>query len=242
MYSSGLYSGYGMFWDPTYIFILIGFALCMGASALVKSTFNKYSRIRSRSGITGAQAAERILRSAGISDVEIVRTSGSLTDHYNPITKKVALSEDVYDMASVAAVGIAAHECGHVIQHHKAFIPIMIRSAIAPVANVASKVYWIVFIIGFFINGKSGDMLINAGILLFLATLLFQLVTLPVEFDASRRAIIVLENNGILGEDELGYTKKVLGAAALTYVAGVAASLLQLMRLLIIAGGRRRDD
>ncbi|RDU24322.1 zinc metallopeptidase [Anaerosacchariphilus polymeriproducens] len=239
---NGIYSGYGMFWDPTYIFVIIGFVLCLGASALVKSAFHKYSRIRNRAGITGAEAAERILRSAGISDVEIVRVSGSLTDHYNPLTKKVALSDEVYDMASVAAVGIAAHECGHVIQHQKGFIPIKIRSAVAPVASIASRLYWIVFIIGFFINGKSGTMLINAGILMFLATLVFQVVTLPVELDASRRATIVLESAGILGDEEIVYTKKVLGAAALTYIAGVASSLLQLLRLLIIAGGRRSDD
>lgn len=239
---NGFYSGYGMFWDPTYILVIIGFILCLGASTLVKSAFHKYSRIRNSTGITGAEAAERILRSAGISDVTVVRVSGSLTDHYNPLTKKVALSDEVYDMASIAAVGIAAHECGHVIQHQKGFIPIKIRSAVAPVASIASRLYWLVFIAGLFINGKSGDMLINAGILMFLATLVFQVVTLPVEFDASRRATIVLESAGILGDNEIYYTKKVLGAAALTYIAGVASSLLQLLRLLIIAGGRRSDD
>lgn len=242
MYSSGLYSGYGMFWDPTYIFIFIGMALCLGASALVKSTFSKYSRIRNMAGITGAEAAERILRSAGITDVEIVRTPGSLTDYYNPITKKIALSDEVFDMASVASVGIAAHECGHAIQHHKGFIPIKIRSLIAPVATVASKIYWVVFLLGFFIRSDSGTLLMNAGIMLFLATLVFQILTLPVELDASRRATIVLESAGILGEDEIYHTKKVLGAAAMTYIAAVAASALQLLRLLMLAGGRRRDD
>lgn len=242
MFTHGLYSGYGLFFDPTYILILIGVLLCGGASALVRSTFRKYSQVRSRSGMTGAQAAERILRSAGIQDVEVVRISGSLTDHYSPITKKVALSEDVYDMPSVAAVGIAAHECGHAIQHHEGYIPVKIRSAVAPAANIASKIYWPIFLIGFFITSESSNLFINAGILLFLATLVFQLVTLPVELDASRRATIVLGNAGILGDEEISYTKKVLGAAALTYIAGVAASLLQLLRLLLIAGGRRRND
>lgn len=231
-----------MFWyDSTYILILIGVAISAIASARVNSTYSKYSRVRSMSGMTGAEAAEKILHVAGIYDVQVTHVRGRLTDHYDPRAKVLRLSDAVYGQSSVAAIGVAAHECGHAIQHHTGYAPLSIRSAIVPVANFGSQLSWPLFLIGLFINGNTGYALMMGGIILFSAALLFQLVTLPVEFNASSRAVRILGETGILREDELPYTKKVLGAAALTYVAAVLASILQLFRLFILAGGRRRD-
>lgn len=232
---------YGYYFDPTYILVLIGVVLSMAASARVKSTFNRYSRERNRSGYTGAMTAERILKSAGIYDVRIEPISGSLTDHYDPKNKVLRLSESVYDSTSVAAVGVAAHECGHAIQHANGYLPLSIRSAIVPVANFGSQISWPLIVIGL-VLGNSGNFLIQLGILLFCAAVAFQLVTLPVEFNASNRAVKILGETGILYEEEVQKTKKVLGAAALTYVAAAASSILQLLRLLIIVGGRRDRD
>ncbi len=176
------------------------------------------------SGMTGAQAAQRILNAAGIYDVEIRHVSGNLTDHYDPRNKTLSLSDSVYDSASVAAVGVAAHECGHAIQHQKNYAPLTIRGAIVPVANIGSTLAWPLILIGLFISSRSGQALITAGIICFSLAVLFQIVTLPVEFNASRRAVRILGETGILGEQELGYTRKVLGAAALTYVAGSSFS------------------
>lgn len=230
---------YGWF-DPTYFLVIIGAVICMIASARVNSTYNKYSRYRSMSGMTGAQAAERILRSAGIYDVTVRHVSGKLTDHYDPRNKTLNLSDSVYGSASVAAVGVAAHECGHAIQHQKNYAPLTIRSAIVPVANFGSALAWPLIIIGLVFG--VGSFLVNLGILFFSFAVLFQLVTLPVEFNASRRAVNILGETGILGQEELGYTKKVLGAAALTYVASAAAAILQLLRLIILFGGRNDRD
>lgn len=232
---------YCYYWDNTYILVLIGAVICMIASARVRTTFNKYSQYRSMSGLTGAQAAERILRAAGIYDVEIRHVSGNLTDHYNPGNKTLNLSDSVYNATSVAAVGVAAHECGHAIQHQQSYAPLNIRSAIVPVANLGSTLAWPLIIIGLFFNRSVGTMFINAGILFFTFAVLFQLVTLPVEFNASKRAMHLLETQGILGQEELKYTGKVLGAAALTYVASAAAAILQLLRLVLLFGGRDRD-
>lgn len=229
-------------YDYTYILVIIGAVICMIASAKVNTTFDKYSRYRSMSGMTGAQAAERILHSAGIYDVEIRHISGKLTDNYNPAQKTLNLSDSTYNATSVAAVGVAAHECGHAIQHQKNYVPLTLRSAIVPVANFGSTLAWPVIIIGLFFNGSMSAFLINLGILLFSFAVLFQLVTLPVEFNASARALKQLETQGILGQEELKYTRKVLGSAALTYVAGAAAAILQLLRLVILFGGRNRDD
>ncbi len=234
--------GYGFYFDPTYILILIGAVICLAASARVKSTFNKYNRVRSMSGMTGAQAAERILNSAGINDVTIQHISGDLSDHYDPRNKVLSLSDSTYGSASVAAVGVAAHECGHAIQHQTSYAPLTIRGAIVPVANFGSVIAWPLIILGLFITSSTGTLLINIGIICFSLAVLFQLVTLPVEFNASRRAIRILEDTGILGEEELRGTRKVLGAAALTYVAGAAAAILQLLRLVILFGGRGRSD
>jgi hypothetical protein len=230
-----------IYFDYTYILVLIGAVICMIASARVKSTFNKYSKYRSMSGMTGAQAAELILQRAGINDVQIGHVSGSLTDHYNPRTKTVNLSDSVYNSNSVAAVGVAAHECGHVIQHATNYAPLNFRTALVPAANIGSTLAWPLILLGLFFNNRSSMMFINIGILLFSLAVLFQLVTLPVEFNASARALKQLETQGILGDQELVYTRKVLSAAALTYVASAASAILQLLRIILLTGGRRRD-
>ena len=232
---------YGYYFDPTYILVLIGVVISMIASARVKSTFQKYSRVRSRTNMTGAQAAQRVLNSAGIHDVTIRHVSGDLTDHYDPRNKTLNLSDPVYGSASVAAIGVAAHECGHAIKHQQGYSPLSLRSALVPVANFGSAISWPLIIAGV-IFGGAGSTLCKIGILLFSAAVLFQLVTLPVEFNASFRAVRILGETGILGEQELPYTKKVLKAAALTYVAGAAAAVLQLLRLLILFGGRDNSD
>lgn len=230
------------YWDPTYILVVIGAVICMIASARVKGTFNKYSQLRSMSGMNGAQVAQRVLQAAGIYDVQVRHVSGSLTDHYDPRTKTVNLSDPVYNATSVAALGVAAHECGHAIQHAKSYAPLSIRSALVPIANLGSMLAWPVILIGLLFNTRSSGLIIDIGILLFSAAVLFQLVTLPVEFDASRRALVMLRTQGILADDELRYTRRVLKSAALTYVASAAAAILQLLRIILITNGRRRDD
>ena len=198
--------------------------------------------MRSHSGLTGREAAEQILHRNGIYDVQVIHIAGNLTDHYNPRNKTLGLSDTVYNSASVAAIGVAAHECGHAVQHSVGYAPLSIRGALVPVANFGSMAAWPLIIIGLFMNGQTAALFINLGILLFSAAVLFQLVTLPVEFNASHRAVRVLETSGMLYPDEVGSVKKVLGAAALTYVASAASMILQLLRLLILTGGRRRND
>lgn len=233
--------GYYRYWDPTYILVILGAVICMIASARVKSTFHKYSGYRSRSNLTGAQAAERILHAAGIYDVSVRHVSGQLTDHYDPRRKTLNLSDSVYGQSSVAAVGVAAHECGHAIQHQKQYAPLSVRSAIVPAANFGSFLAWPLILIGMFFSSGTGTLLINIGIVCFSFAVLFQLVTLPVEFNASKRALRILGETGILTSEELPMTRKVLGAAALTYVAGAAAAILQLLRLVLLVGGRNDD-
>lgn len=233
-----LYMGFYYVWDPTYILVIIGLLLTLGASGLVNATYAKYKKQYCMSGLTGAQAAERILRGAGITDVQIRHISGNLTDNYNPSTKVLSLSDSVYNSNSVAAVGVAAHECGHAIQHAKEYAPIKVRSALVPVVNIASYASWPAILLGVFMSWNQG--LITLGIILFSASVLFSLVTLPVEFDASHRAIKILDQSGILSTREVGQAKKVLGAAALTYVASAAAMILQLLRLILIFGGDDR--
>lgn len=235
--------GYGFypFFDPTMILILIGVILSLAASAKVKSTFARYSRVRSMTGMTGAEAAERLLKSQGIYDVSVRHVAGSLSDHYDPRTKTVNLSDDVYGSSSVAAIGVAAHECGHAIQHAVGYAPLNIRSALVPVANFGSQISWPLIFIGILVGGF-GSPIVQIGILLFSAAVLFQLVTLPVEFNASSRAVKLLDSTGILSGDEVDGTRRVLGAAALTYVAAAAGSILQLLRLIILFGGRRNDE
>lgn len=233
-----MYFGY---YDPTYILIIIGVIISIAASSKVKSSFSKYSRVRSQSGMTGAQAAQKILQAEGLFDVRVNHISGNLTDHYDPRTKELNLSDATFSSPSVAAIGVAAHECGHAIQHANAYTPLKIRSALVPVANFGSGVSWILIIAGLFINSSASQLLINAGIICFSAAVLFHLVTLPVEFNASSRAIRILDERGMLTGEELKQTRAVLSAAALTYVASAAAMVLQLIRLLLITGGRRRD-
>ena len=217
------------YYDWTYILVLIGVLICLAASARVRQVFAKYSRVQSRLRLTGKEAAEEILRRNGIYDVRVIHP-GNLTDHYNPGNKTLGLSDTVYQSSSVAAVGVAAHECGHAVQHARGYAPLAIRGALVPVANFGSALAWPLILIGLLITGETSVFLINLGILLFSAAVLFQLVTLPVEA------------SGMLYPDELSSVKKVLGAAALTYVAGAASAILQLLRLLILTGGRRRND
>ena len=215
------------------------FSRCISIS---NRTFNRYSSVYARSGLIGAQAAQKLLHSQGIYDVQIQHISGSLTDHYDPRNKTLSLSDAVYNATTVAAIGVAAHECGHAMQHAKGYVPLSIRSALVPVVNFGSYLSWPLIVIGLFINSSTGSLFLNAGLLLFSLVVLFQLVTLPVEINASRRAVRLLDQEHILIGDEVGQTARVLKAAALTYVASAAASILQLLRLLILTGGRRRDD
>lgn len=239
MYGYGY--GYG-YMDWTYILVLIGAVLCMIASARVNSTYSKYSKVRSMSGITGAEAARRILNYNGIFDVQVEHVKGNLTDHYDPSAKVLRLSDAVYGSSSVAAIGVAAHECGHAVQHQQGYAPLQIRSTLVPVANIGSRLGLPIVILGV-IFGGAGSMLAQIGIWVFSAAVLFQIVTLPVEFNASNRAMKMLGQYGILGEQEVGSVRKVLSAAALTYVAAAASSILQLLRLVILfGGGRRRND
>lgn len=235
------YGYYGYYFDPTYILIIIAAIISLIAQWRVNSAFSKYSRVASISGMTGAQAARMILQSNGINDVSVQRISGKLTDHYNPSTKVLNLSESVYGSTSVAAIGVAAHECGHAIQHARGYFPLSLRTALVPVANIGSQLSWVFIIVGAILSFN--QTLITIGIIMFSAAVLFQLVTLPVEFNASARALEQLESNGILYRDEVSQTRKVLSAAALTYVAAAATAILQLLRLIILFGGRgRRDD
>ena len=229
---------YGFYVDPTYVLLIIGMVLALAASGKMKSTFARYQQVRSHSGLTGAQTAQRILNAAGIYDVTIVPISGSLTDHYDPRTKRLALSQDVYGRTSVAAVCVAAHECGHAIQHNINYAPLNIRSAIVPVANIGSSLSWPIFLLGLIFSIPA---LTTVGIVLFSLAVLFQLVTLPVEFNASSRALKCWKAQDFKPRGKQG-AKKVLTVAALTYVAALASSILQLLRLLILSGGRRRDD
>ena len=230
--------GFGYYFDPTYILVLIGAVLSILASARVNSTFHKYASVRSMSGMTGAQTAEAILRSKGIHDVRIEHVGGSLTDHYDPGHKVLRLSDSVYGSTSVAAIGVAAHECGHVMQHHEGYAPLNIRTALVPAANIGSKLGIPIILVGILLG--SNPILVNIGIWVFSLAVLFQIATLPVEFDASRRALACIEQYGIVTSDERKKSARVLKAAAYTYVAAAAAAILQLLRLLMLFG--RRDD
>lgn len=235
MYGRGYYWGF----DWTYLLLIIGMILSMIASGRLKSTYAAYSRIRSDCGLTGARVAQRILRMSGLNDVQVVPIKGNLTDHYDPRTRKVSLSESVYGSTSLAALGVAAHECGHAVQHARNYAPLNFRSAIVPIANFGSTLSWPIFLAGLFLGLPR---LLTIGIVLFSLAVLFQLVTLPVEYNASSRALVMLQDYGILGAEEAAGARRVLSAAALTYVAALASSILQLLRLVILAGGRRNRD
>ena len=232
------YYGYG-YYDPMYILIIISCVIALIAQVKVKSTYNRYAKVASSKGMTGAMVAEQLLRSQGIYDVSIQRISGSLTDNYNPRHKTLNLSDSVYNSTSVAAIGVAAHETGHAIQHAQGYGPLSFRTALFPFANIGSQLSWI-FIIAGLIFGST-NVLVDIGILMFSLAVLFQLVTLPVEFNASSRALKLLESEGYLYGDENRQARKVLTAAAMTYVAAAATAILQLVRLIYLFGGRNRD-
>ncbi|MDY2734616.1 zinc metallopeptidase [Intestinibacter sp.] len=229
-----MYYGY----DPTYILLIPAIILTMYAQFKVSSTTNKYFRVRTQRGYTGEQTAREILNANGIYDVRIEMIGGTLSDHYDPRSRVLRLSQDVYRGTSITSVAVAAHECGHAIQHARGYAPLTIRGAIVPVVNFASNASWILIMVGLFMS--SFNFLLKIGILLFAATVVFQLVTLPVEFNASSRALAQIESLGIVSHDERRESKKVLKAAALTYVAAAATAVLQLLRLITIAN--RRDD
>ena len=230
-----------MFFDWTYLVIVFPFViLAMWAQASVKSTYAKYSRVLSRKGMTAETAVRRILDANGLQHITITRVRGDLTDHYDPKNGTIALSETVYGNTSVAAIGVAAHEAGHAIQHAQAYAPLTMRNAIVPAANFGSKLCIPLVILGILFSFYP---LAYAGIILFGLSTVFQLLTLPTELDASKRAMKILEGDGYLSEDELGGTKKVLTAAAMTYIAALFVSLASLIRLiLIVNGGRGRRD
>ncbi len=228
------------FFDPTYLFFMApGLALSLWASWRVKSSFRKYSRVPSSRGITGAEAAAELLRRAGIEDVKIVRTPGKLSDHYNPITKTLALSENVHDSTSIAALGVATHEAGHAIQHAQHYAPLWVRSLLVPTANIGSSIGYMVMFLGLIMSSTN---MVLVGALLFSAVLFFQIVTLPVEFNASRRAKTLIVEYGIITQQERVGVDRVLNAAALTYVAAAISTLLTLLYFLMrsgLLGGRR---
>ena len=227
--------------DITYIFVIIGMLITLIASWSMKATFARFERVPSSSNMTGREVAERILRANGIYDVSVRPVSGRLTDHYDPRDKTVSLSEVIYNSKSVAAVAVAAHECGHAIQDNVGYVPLNLRSAFVPVANWGSRLSWPMIVIGIFLGtGNMSNILIQVGILMFMLAVIFQIITLPVEFDASRRAMIELKSNNILPGNEDRGAKKVLFAAAMTYVAAAASGVLQMLRLLLLFNGRGR--
>jgi Zn-dependent membrane protease YugP len=233
--------GYPMYYgfDKTYLLVLVAAIFSMWASSRVNSTYSKYAKVRSMQGLTGAEAAQRILYYAGLSNIRVEHVSGNLTDHYDPKGKVLRLSDSTYSSPSVAAIGVAAHECGHAIQDAEGYSPLRLRSTLVPAANLGSKLGIPIIILGVILG--SNYMLIQLGIWVFSLAVLFQVVTLPVEFNASNRAMRILGDRGMLGQEELGMCKKVLSAAAMTYVAAAASSIMQLLRLVLLYG-RRRDD
>lgn len=229
------------FWDYTIILLIPAMILSIYAQQKVNSTFRQFSRVASKKGYTGAQIANHLLMIAGITDVKIEPVAGNLTDHYDPRNKTLRLSQSVYNSSSIAATGVAAHETGHAIQHNIGYAPLNFRTAIFPIVSIGSKLSGPLIMIGLLFGFlQSSLFILNLGILLFSFCVLFQLITLPVEFNASSRAIKLLESNQFLAEDEVPYARKVLSAAALTYVAAAAVSIANLFRFLLIAKNRRR--
>ncbi len=231
-----MYLGYGYGFDSTFLLILPAIILAGYAQSKVSSTFNKYLRVRNSYGHTGYQVARSILDSNGLQDIPVELVRGRLSDHYDPRNRVLRLSQEVYNSNSIASVGVAAHECGHAIQHSEGYAPLVVRNAIAPIASFGSQAAW-VFVIGGFIF--SWLELINIGIILYTAAVAFQIITLPVEFNASSRAVAILESTGLVPSNEIGPAREVLRAAALTYVAAAFAAVMQLVRLLVLRG--RRD-
>lgn len=229
------------FFDPTFIFVIIGLIISGAASMYVRSTYNKYNDFKAQKGYSAAEVCRVILDSSELSHVRLEGIRGELTDHYNAQEDVLRLSDSTRNSSSVAAIGVAAHEAGHAMQDRDDYIPLRLRSALVPITNFGQTASFPLLFLGFFLGQNTGDFLITAGLLLFSLTLLFQLVTLPVEFNASNRAMSVLETEGILSDDELSGARKVLRAAALTYVAAAIASFLNVFRLFLIFGGGRRD-
>ena len=235
------------------LWMLPALIISLIAQAKVKSTYSKYSKVINRMGITGAEAARRVLSAGGVTNVQITSVGGNLTDHFDPRTNTIRLSDGVYGRNTVAAVGIAAHEAGHALQHAEGYVPNKIRSALVPVTNIGSRIGWILIIIGFAMSGVSyyyystpttynspvGDALVTVGIILYSTSLLFTLITLPVEFNASKRALKIIESTGMLQGEEYEGAKKTLTAAAMTYVAAALTALLQLLRIILIAKRRK---
>ncbi len=224
-----------MFWDPTMILIIPALILTMVAQSRVQSAYQKYSQIRNMRGLTGAEAAMHILRRNGLSDVKVEMTHGTLSDHYDPRSRVVRLSPGIFKGNSIASIAVASHECGHALQHHMGYVPLSFRSAFFPVVNISSKAAFPLLFLGLILRSAG---LMNVGILLFSAVVVFHLVTLPVEFNASSRAMVQIEENGFLSMEEVSGAKKVLNAAAMTYVASAAMAALQLLRFIILRNSR----
>ncbi len=237
------YFFYGFDW--TYLVLVLPcILLSLIASANVNSTFKRYSNVRSMRGITGAQAAQRVLSSNGVSGVRIERVSGNLTDHYDPRTNVIRLSDSVYDSPSVASIGVACHEAGHAVQYAHHYAPIKLRAAVIPITNFGSKLAMPLILLGILLSAfaQASHTLVYAGIACFGLSLVFQLITLPVEFNASRRAMSAIDESGLLTEDEQRGARKTLTAAAMTYVAATALALVQLLRLILLFGNRGRRN
>lgn len=234
-----------MYFDWTYVVLVMPFViLSLIASSSVNSTFKKYSRHYSRRGISGAEAAQRVLSANGVRGVRIERVSGNLTDHFDPKANVIRLSDSVYDSTSTAAIGVASHEAGHAVQYAHNYGPIKLRAAIIPVTNIGSRLAMPLILLGILLSAfeNASYAFVYLGIACFGLSLVFQLITLPVEFNASRRAMIAIRDNNILTEEEQKGARKTLTAAAMTYVAATAVALAQLLRLIVIFGGRRRND
>lgn len=238
MFGYGLGYGLGYGFGPSYILIIIGLVISLWASWYVNHNFKKYDQVPSHRGTTGADAARFILDNAGLQNIEIRRVSGNLTDNYNPGNKTLNLSDSTYDSTSVAAIGVAAHECGHAIQDQTSYAPMRVRASLVPAVNLGSQASIPLIIVGALMGGN--HFLITLGIWLFALVVLFQVVTLPVEFNASGRAVKILSSGSLLDSDEVPMVKQVLFAAALTYVAAVISTALQLLRLILIFGNDRR--
>jgi len=228
------------FYDWTYILVVIGMVICLIAQARVKSTYARYARVGSASGLTGSQAASQILYNSGLHEVRIEHIAGQLTDNYDPRTKILHLSDSTYNSSSVAAIGVAAHECGHAIQHDENYAPLAMRSFLVPVAQFGQTIAWPLILIGLLFSSKSSSIFLLAGIIAFTAAVVLQLITLPVEFNASHRALTILSDSRMLSEQEMKGTRSVLHAAALTYVAAAAASILSLLRIILLSNSRSR--
>lgn len=224
--------------DSTFILIIPAFIFALWAQNRVRAAYNRYSKVYARSGLTGAQVARRLLDNAGLKNIPVEQSQGQLSDHFDPRQRVIRLSPGVYQSTSLAALGIAAHETGHAIQHDEGYFPLTFRNNIFPVANIGSRMAFPLFFIGFIFGASALQGLMDIGILLFAFAVVFQLVTLPVEFNASNRAIAILDQSGYLTQDEVGPAREVLNAAALTYIAALAVAISQLLRLLILRNRR----